>query len=399
VIPTTPIDPKDIIRNMSLDSLCETADQYYRRIADATHLLAKPFASFVDGPEVLYKLGLVLSGLQLSKGFRVLDFACGSCWLSRILNQFGCSTISLDVSNHALDLGRQLFALQPVFGGTISPPEFIHFDGKHINVPDGSVDRIVCFEGFHHVPNQQQILSEFSRVLKEGGIAGFCEPGRQHSQAPQSQYEMANYNVLENDVVIEDVIKLALECGFGGAYLKPMTEIHSVITPEDYQQILGERRLPEYLVASSLNAMHAGTLFFLVKGNLQRDSRSHIGLSHRIVLAGTEFQVSRNSHFTIELEAVNTGAARWLAETANDVGAVKVGIHLYTASRQLVNLDFHRWKLTRSVDPGEKFLASIEVPAPSEEGEYVLAVDLVSEGVCWFENIGSQPILVSLRVS
>jgi ubiquinone/menaquinone biosynthesis C-methylase UbiE len=398
VIRTAPINPADVIRDMSIDSLCETADDYYRRVADPTYLMSKPFASFIEAPEILYKLGLVLGGLQLSKGFRVLDFASGSCWLSRILNQFGCATISMDVSAHALEMGRKLFALQPVLGGSIEPPAFIHFDGHHFDIPDSSVDRIVCFDGFHHVPNQRQVLSEFCRVLKEGGIVGFAEAGRHHSQSAQSQYEMANYDVLENDIIIEDVLQFAKESGFADAYLKPLIEINSIVTTEEYRCIIENRSLPDHLVTSSLNAMAASTVFFLVKGTVQRDSRSHLGLQHRIAMARTEFRVTRNSHFTLALEAVNTGDARWLAETPNEVGTVKIGIHLYTASRQLIDLDFHRWKLPENIDPGKNLFASIEVPSPLEKGDYLLGIDLVSEGVCWFENIGSQPVSARLTV-
>lgn len=396
--PTVSIDPKDVIRKMSVEDLCDTADGYFRRIADPTSLLSKPFASLVEGPELLYRLGLLLSGLQLSRGLRVLDFASGTCWLSRILNQFGCATISLDVSAHALEIGRQLFAMQPVLGGSIAPPAFIRFDGHHIDLPDSSVDRIACFAAFHHVPNQKETLSEMYRVLKEGGIAGFSEPGRNHSQDPPSQYEMLNYGVLENDIVIEDILQLAGESGFTGAYLKPLIEPNAIVTPEEYDRILKERVLPERLAASSLDAMASGTVFFLVKGKLQLDSRGHTGLQYRIALPRTEFRVALNSTFILEVSVVNTGEARWLAKTPNMLGAVSVGIHLYTARRELIDLDFHRWNFPEDTGSGKEVFARIEVPSPAERGDYLLCVDLVSDGVCWFENIGSQPAFVRLTV-
>ena len=398
VTPVTPINPKDIIRDKSIDALCETADHYYRLIADPTHVLSKPFASLLEGPQMLYKLGLLIDGLQLAKGMRVLDFASGSCWLSRILNQFGCSTISVDPSAHALDMGRRLFALQPVVGGSIEPPQFIHFNGHNLAVPDGFVDRVVCFDGFHHVPNQKEVLGELSRVLRQGGVAAFAEPGRDHSQSPQSQYEMQNYDVLENDIIIEDIFRLAHESGFSGAYLKPLIEPSLSLSPEEYSRVLETRLLPDRMTTSSVNAMASATVFFLLKGDLQRDSRSHIGLQHRIVLARAEFRAMRGSHFTLEIEVVNTGNARWLAEASNDVGTVKIGFHLYTANRQLITLDFHRWNFARDINPGESVSVTLEVPSPNGTGEYLLAVDLVSEGICWFENIGSQPVIVRLKV-
>jgi ubiquinone/menaquinone biosynthesis C-methylase UbiE len=99
-------------------------------------------------------------------------------------------------------------------GTPISEPVFLHFDGHKINLPDESVDRIICHDAFHHVPNQKEVISELGRVLKRGGIAGFSEPGRFHSQSPQSQSEMRNFNVLENDIIPTEIFSLAREYGF-----------------------------------------------------------------------------------------------------------------------------------------------------------------------------------------
>ena len=56
-------------------------------------------------------------------------------------------------------------------------------------------------------------LSEMGRVLRPGGIAGFSEPGPNHSRDPQSQHEMRRYGVPERDLVIEDVWALGRRSG------------------------------------------------------------------------------------------------------------------------------------------------------------------------------------------
>jgi ubiquinone/menaquinone biosynthesis C-methylase UbiE len=133
----------------------------------------------------------------------VLDFAAGTCWLSRLLNQLQCQTISCDVSAAAaLEHGKRLFSEYPVTSSLVSKPEFLLFDGHTLNLPSKSVDRIICHDGFHHIPNQREVILELARVLKRGGIAGFSEPGRFHSQSPQSQYVMKNYTALENDIIL-----------------------------------------------------------------------------------------------------------------------------------------------------------------------------------------------------
>jgi len=52
------------------------------------------------------------------------------------------------------------------------------------------------------------------RVLKPGAIAGFHEPGPNHSKSAGSQYEMRNFNVLEDDIDIGKIWSLAKEMGF-----------------------------------------------------------------------------------------------------------------------------------------------------------------------------------------
>lgn len=189
------IDPRQLIQELSVEELCETAETYYAAITDPIPQMAKPFSNTLDAPHLLYSMGMLLSGMRLGKSMTVLDFGAGTCWFSRCLNQMQCVTISVDPSASALEMGRRLFEMQPILGGTLQPPRFVLFDGYTIDVADESVDRIVCFDVFHHIPNQEQVLREFYRVLKPGGIIGFNEPGQTHSQTAQSQYEMRNFKV------------------------------------------------------------------------------------------------------------------------------------------------------------------------------------------------------------
>ena len=124
---------------------------------------------------MLINFAVVLQGLQLCPGMTVLEFGAGTCWAARMLTQLGCKVIACDVSATALQIGREHYNRNGPFGDQPAP-EFLHFDGRRIDLADGSVDRVICLDAFHHVPNPDEVLLELARVLGPGSIAGFAEP-------------------------------------------------------------------------------------------------------------------------------------------------------------------------------------------------------------------------------
>lgn len=393
------IDPKQLMQALSVEELCRTAEEYFSAIVDPTPQMAKPFSSFIDGPVTLQMLGALLSGLHLGKTMRVLDFGAGTCWFSRQLTQLGCRTVSCDPSETALAIGRRLFAEYPIIGEPIAEPEFLRYDGRRIALPAGSVDRIVCVSAFHHVPNQAEVLAEFGRVLVDGGIAGFVEPGRYHSRSPQSQLEMRHATVLENDIILEEIFALAQPAGFTKLTCKLAADVE--LSLGDYTRLTGRRWNP--LLDARLKhhlrrQLTERSVFFLYKGEPAPDSRGHTGLAHTIRPAGeTTGAVAVGEELYLELAITNTGAARWLTENVRDIGVVKVGIHLLDGDGRLLDFDFARYRFDRPVAPGETVRKRIGVTLP-EPGAYRLALDLVAEGICWFEVVGSSVVEVPVTV-
>lgn len=396
------IRPTDIINKLSVENLCENAEKYFSRIPDPTPLMAKPFISLTEGPILLYNLGLLLSGMRLGKSMKILDFGAGSCWLSKFLNQLQCSTVSLDTSITALDIGKILFKEYPIVGKSVTEPIFLHFDGHNIELPNESVDRIICFDSFHHIPNQREILSEFIRVLKTGGIVGFSEPGRHHSQSLQAQYEMLNYGVLENDIELEDIFRMSKEVGFTGFSCKLLGNYSLELSYEDYKKIIRSKYIPSLSIGMKFwrnicTSMIDANIFFLHKGTFIPDSRENIGLSHTIKVESHGHTAKLGKPIAIAVEIKNTGDAKWLNSNISDIGVVKLGAHLYDDNNKLIDLDFFRSNFEKPVLPGETVNKNMDIILHSR-GRYNLIIDLVSEYVCWFENIGSKPISIQISV-
>jgi SAM-dependent methyltransferase len=393
------IDPKEVMRKYSVEELCETAEQYYRVVSDPTPLMSKPFSFLHETPEMLQNIGLLLSGLHLGKTMTVLDFGAGSCWLSRYLSQLNCQTICCDASKTALDIGRRLFGEHPLIGTAVYEPSFLWFDGHRIDLPDESVDRIVCFDTFHHIPNPGEVIRELARVLKQGGIAGFSEPGRRHSQTPQSQYEMRNHKVLENDIDLDAISAYGTAAGFTELTVKALVDLEMPL--RDYNALYGAgdaHEIRSEIANQTYNTMFNRTIFFLHKGPLVRDSRSHVGLAHTMQLDRHDYFTELGAPLRVSITLTNSGEASWLHTNSEIFGIVRIGTHLYDADDNLIAVDHSRHDLPASVRPGQTIQTTIDVPLP-EPGRFRLTFDLVAEGVTWFENVGSKPVIVTARMA
>jgi hypothetical protein len=77
--------------------------------------------------------------------------------------------------------------------------------------------------------------------------------------------------------------------------------------------------------------------------------------------------------------------------------SVKVGTHLYDEQGHLLNLDFSRHTFEQTIKPGETIQKTIALNF-AHPGVYKLSVDLVSEAICWFENVGSKPQFIKVTV-
>lgn len=393
------IDPKEMMRTLSVEALCQTADGYYQAITDPTQLLAKPFGSLLEAPEILQNMGTLLSGLKLGKTMTVLEFAAGTCWFSKYLRELQCRTISCDASQLALDLGKKLFSDHPNIGPTVADPEFLHFNGRTIDLPSESVDRIVCHDGFHHIPNQEEVIAELARVLKTGGIAAFSEPGRHHSRSHQSQLEMKNYKVLENDIILEDIFALSKKHGFTDIKVRMQGDLD--VNLREYLSMIKGRPgfgLLGKMVRNIRTLVTNKTLFFLYKGEFVSDSRSHYGLDHGIVSSQRSVQAKCDEEFRLPITITNTGTARWLARNLKDIGVVNVGTHLYDDALNLISLGYSRHAFQGGAEPGQMVSMEINLKV-NRPGNFVLAIDMVSELVCWFESVGSKPLMIPLQIT
>jgi hypothetical protein len=69
---------------------------------------------------------------------------------------------------------------------------------------------------------------------------------------------------------------------------------------------------------------------------------------------------------------------------------VHISYHWWTRAGEMAVWDGVRTKLPSDLEPGDTVECLLDVVAPEQEGEYLLQVAVVQEGVVWFETIESK---------
>ena len=386
-----------------MDEFNRNAETYWQAVASEpgarATALAKPFTTVADASSILYRLGMVLNELQLGVGHTVLDLGAGACWLSSCLNRLRCHTISMDVSPKALELGEELFRLDPRQRLDLAP-RFLAYDGRRFPLADESVDRIVCFDAFHHVPNEDEILAEMFRVLRRGGRVVFAEPGEGHSHAGSSLLEAQRFQVLENELDLRALTSKAKRLGFTDLLVKPYPDAVAVtLSADEYFRFMDgdDRFYPLDTVRRSLRSFY---VFVLLKGPESFDSRNPKVLRAAIEarVAGGVLRGAPREEVGLEVRLRNAGDTVWLHEELPVGGYVRLGGHLVNERREPVDWDFFRAWLPGPVAPGETVTVQARVRLPDAPGRHLLRLDLVDEGIAWFEQSGSPVTELALIV-
>lgn len=375
------IDVRELISSYDVSEHARRADEYFKGISLNSTELRKPFMDW-ESPHLISNLGAVVGNLDYFRGMKVVDFGCGTGWVSQSLALMGCRPIAVDVSQRALDLARTYTTNKyPEIAGEIA---YLHYDGLTIGLPDNSVDRIVCMDSFHHVPNQDRVLAEFHRILTPDGRAIFCEPGPHHSRTRESQNAMRAFGVIENDIIIEDIWRMARAHGFKDIELSAfsirplqlsLAELDALKSFEEAEGVL-QRAFDEIY-----GPLHQGNrLFTLIKGEARRDSRWREGLAGQI----TARMEDAGDCYRISGVVKNVGSAAW-RPVDGGIGAVNLGLIARMPDGER-RIDFERIVFLASTLPpgGEQDFAM--TLAKSRLGPAELYIDLVAEGVAWFSG-------------
>ncbi len=123
------------------------------------------YDDLLESGEGTYQRDLILPNvlrlLEIKKGEKVLDLACGQGFFSREFFKAGASIYGVDLSKNLIELARKQSPKEIRF--EVSSAEKLSF------LESGGVDAVVCVLALQNIKNIGEVFSETARVLARGG--------------------------------------------------------------------------------------------------------------------------------------------------------------------------------------------------------------------------------------
>lgn len=103
-------------------------------------------------------------GASAPAGSLVLDVPVGGAPVLQRARRLRCAYIGADLSSRMLEHAAAVCERRGLGNVTL-----IRADATALPLRDASVDRILCFNGLHVIPDKEAVIAEFARVLRPGG--------------------------------------------------------------------------------------------------------------------------------------------------------------------------------------------------------------------------------------
>jgi glycosyltransferase involved in cell wall biosynthesis/SAM-dependent methyltransferase len=388
------------------------AVEYLGRLSEERrhHLRTKPFYNLANRPARYKGEGMdedmrrhfcdfanMAVALALPAGSRVLDVGCGSGWLSEYFARLGYEVRGIDISPDLVEMSRERVARVP-YGVDHETPLRCTFQVHDIERAPlaEKFDACICYDALHHFEDERAVVRNLAAMLGVGGQLFILE-GERPPAGSRSEEElravMREFRTLESPFDVE--------------YLRALLDANGLAVVGDYVSVNGlfERealegdRLPLGKLATNYHYLTCKKVSEGAPASTVPDSRRPGALAACFrLLAPAPARLAHGESLVLPLAIENTGDTLWLTGQTVRAGVVMPAVRVYDSAGALVS-EFHGEPLLpRAVAPGETVELKIEYTAPHRAGAYTLKVDLVDQHVCWFEQRGSEPLVIQFEV-
>ncbi len=321
----------------------------------------------------------------------------GPGWLSEYFARLGYDVTGIDISPDLIRISEDRVRGLP-YGVDPETPLRCRFLVHDVEgAPLGEkFDALVCYDAMHHFADEQAVARNLAAMLNVGGLLFILE-GTKPPQDSAGEAELI------------DVMQRfeTLESPFDAAYLRQILDQNGLAVVGDYVSVNAlidrdaldeEGRIRPHLPAN--NYLLCKKVVEGKPASSVPDSRAPADLRAAIELAEPLKQEIRSGatfvgavkgreqrRHALAGRQVTCAAARscWESSFSTPTGISSTN---FTASRRCPG----RWRR------GKKPWPSSSARAPAKPGPYTMKIDLVDQFICWFEERGSEPLVLSLEV-
>jgi SAM-dependent methyltransferase len=332
----------------------------------------------------------VVELLQLGLRAQVLDVGCGPGWLSEFLARCGYSVMGVDISPDMVAVARErVDAIAEIGPGLAAQAEFHAMPVREM--PWSSrFDAAILYDTMHHFDDELATLQVIRRTLVPGGQL-FIHEGvlpRPGSEGERNLIvEMERYGTLESPFAPDYLEEVVRRAGFGE--VRRLLEVDELVETERPRRRLPWRKARTVPGGSEYNVIHAFNPF-------PGSRSSEIGAFSALLEPKGTWRPDRDE-LVLAVKVVNSGRAFWPAGRWHPFphGSVTLGPYLPGPQGER-EVELRRVTLPRALSPGDSVTVEVHVPRDEVQARTAIALDLVREGVFWFGDIGSEPLIVPL---
>lgn len=382
-------------------SMLDAERSYYLRTKPFYNLANKPVKHTGYGmdPEThrhFSDFANMAVALALPAGAKILDVGCGSGWLSEYFARLGYDVWGIDISDDLIRMARERVESVPY--------KLDHETGLRCRFLTHDIElapllekfaAVICYDSLHHLADERAVFSHLASMLDIGGLLFILEghkPAAGSATDDELREVMRQYGTLESP--------------FSYEYLRALLDEHGLAVVGDYLSVNGlfEREmlegdlLPLRTIATDYHYLTCMKVSEDAPASSVPDSRAPALLRAEFTLRDSLRRVEPGAKMEVPISIRNAGDTLWLSGQTVRAGVVMPGVRVLDERGKIMSELHGHPMLPRAVAPGQAVSLDIQFAAPAKPGTYSVKIDLVDQHVCWFEERGSQPLLLTFEV-
>jgi SAM-dependent methyltransferase len=332
----------------------------------------------------------IVDRLGLDVRAQVLDVGCGPGWMSEFLARCGYWVTGVDVSEDMVRIARERIAAieEPIGVGIEAQAEFHALPARELPWSD-RFDAAILYDAMHHFDDEVETLRVIRRTLVPGGRI-FIHEGVRPAEGSEGEQEliaeMKEYGTLESPFDPEYLVAVLGDAGFTQvARFAAVDELLDVSDPaRELQRVEARIENPPMNTVIAINPVVSGS------------SSDERGFVARIQPAGSWHRTQTGDELAIVITVTNVGRSFWPAGAKRSFPPGTITLGPYVHAQGGPRIELPRLPVPRSLSPGESVRVEVRIPVRSVESVREVGIDLVREGIAWFADYGSTPLIVPL---